>query len=306
MNGKKWTRRTTRGIAQQLPDYGISISARTVARLLSANGYALRVNHKKPAGADHPLRSAQFKMIEALRERCVRQNIPLISIDTKKKELVGRFRNQGATWSKQPELVNDHDFRSMAEGIAVPYGIYDVMANLGSIYVGKSSDTPQFAAECVARWWKTEGQARYPEATELVILADSGGSNGCRPHAWKYFLQQLLANDCNLQVRVAHYPSGTSKWNPIEHRLFSEVSKHWAGVPLESFEVILKYLNTTKTSTGLRVSASMVEKEYEKGIKIPQCEMDQLNITKDPDIPSWNYLIAPQPSNMAEHRRCLN
>ena len=167
-------------------------------------------------------------------------------------------------------------------------------ANTGSFFVGKSYDTPEFAAECVAKWWKTEGQTRYPGATELIILADSGGSNGCRPHAWKYFLQHRLANAHNLKITLAHYPTGTSKWNPIEHRLFSEVSKNWAGVPLECYEVILNYLNTTSTSTGLTVRASLVEKEYEKGIKIEKSQMELLNIEKDYEIPNWSYTIRPQ------------
>ena len=219
---------------------------------------------------------------------------PLISVDTKKKERIGRFRNAGTRWRRTPEEVHDHDFRSQADGRAIPYGLYDLQANTGAFYVGLSHDTPQFAVDCIAAWWKDEGQQRYPHANELCILADSGGSNGCRPHAWKYFLQHTLANPYNLTVTVAHYPAGTSKWNPIEHRLFSEVSKNWASVPLESIETILNYLATTTTRTGLSVRATLVETIYERGLKISLEEMKQLNLSRNDTVPQWNYSIRPQ------------
>ena len=238
-SGLRWTRRTPYSIALALQAGGTQISDRTVGRLLKGQGYALRVNHKKLAGAAHPDRAQQFNLIAALRARAVRACLPIISVDTKKKELIGRFRNAGTRWRRTPEEVHDHDFRSQADGRAIPYGLYDLQANTGAFYVGLSHDTPQFAVDCIAAWWKDEGQQRYPHANELCIPADSGGSNGCRPHAWKYFLQHTLANPYNLTVTVAHYPAGTSKWNPIEHRLFSEVSKNWAGVPLESIETML-------------------------------------------------------------------
>ena len=174
------------------------------------------------------------------------------------------------------------------------YGLYDLQANAGAFYVGLSLDTPQFAVDCIAAWWQDEGQQRYPHANELYILADSGGSNGCRPRAWKYFLQHNLVNPFNLTVTVAHYPSGVSKWNPIEHRLFSEVSRSWAGVPLETVETMLNYLSTTTTRTGLTVKATLVEEVYERGIKISADDMNQLNITRNEAIPQWNYTIQPQ------------
>lgn len=298
VSGQLWTRRTTASVAEQVHRlYGIDICDRTVSRLLREHGYALRVNHKSIASCNPAQRDGQFAMIAVLRARGERNNIPVISVDTKKKELVGRFRNPGAKWGRTPEKVNDHDFRSHADGIAVPYGIYDPHANAGSFYVGCSHDTPQFAVECIASWWHSEGRLRYPDATEIVILADAGGSNGCRPRAWKYFLQHALANRFNLQVTVAHYPAGASKYNPIEHRLFSEVSKHWAGVPLQSFEIILRYLKTTTTRTGLSVSATLVEDEYEKGIKISQPQMKSLNLEYSNTIPQWNYSIKPQMLN---------
>ena len=174
------------------------------------------------------------------------------------KELVGAFRNPGAKWGRSPEFVNDHDFRSQAEGLAIPYGIYDPRANTGAVFVGRTADTPAFAVDCIEKWWRTEGRKRYPDAETLQILADGGGSNSCTARAWKFNLQHRLCNRYGLRVTVAHYPPATSKWNPIEHRLFCEVSKNWAGRPLDSYETILKYLHTTRTSTGLRVRAHLV------------------------------------------------
>ena len=186
-----------------------------------------------------------------LRERCAVENTPVISVDTKKKELVGAFRNPGAKGDRSPELVNDHDFRSDAEGRAIPYGIYDPRANAGTVFVGQTADTPAFAVDCIEKWWRTEGRKHYPDAQALQILADGGGSNSCTARAWKFNLQHRLCNRHALRVTVAHYPPATSKWNPIEHRLFCEVSKNWAGRPLDSYETILKYLRTTRTTTGL-------------------------------------------------------
>ena len=176
---------------------------------------------------------------------------------------------------RSPELVNDHDFRSDADGLAVPYGIYDPRANAGTVFVGRTADTPAFAVDCIEKWWRTEGRKRYPEAKTLQILADGGGSNSCTARAWKFNLQHRLCNRHGLRVRVAHYPPATSKWNPIEHRLFCEISKNWAGRPLDSFETILKYLRTTRTSTGLRVRAHLVRKTYETGVKVTDAQMQR-------------------------------
>ena len=268
VRGLKWTRRTTAKIAAQLRTLGIDVCARTVARLLKAMGFSLRVNHKKLAGASHPNRNDQFEHITALRERCAAENTPVISVDTKKKELVGAFKNAGSKWDRSPELVKDHDFRSEAKGRAVPHGIYDPQANTGTVFVGATADTPAFAVDCIEKWWRTGGCKRYPEADCLQILADSGGSNGCTPRAWKFNLQHRLCNRHGLRVTVAHYPTAASKWNPIEHRLFCEISKNWAGRPLDSFETILKYLRTTRTAAGLRVRAHRVKKVYKTGVKV--------------------------------------
>jgi len=293
MSGLKWTRRTTAKIAAKLQPLGIKVSARTVAGLLRKMGFSLRVNHKKLSGSSHPNRDAQFARIAELRERCAAEHLPVISVDTKKKELVGVFKNAGAKWDREPVLVNDHDFRSDADGIAVPYGVYDLQANRGTLFVGTSYDTPGFAVDCVEKWWRTEGRNRYPNAMCLTILADGGGSNASASRAWKFGLQRQLYDRHGLSVTVAHYPTGASKWNPIEHRFFSELSKNWAGRPLDSHETILQYARTTTTRAGLRVRAHLVRRRYEKGIKVSDAQMRELAITKDEALPRWNYTIGP-------------
>jgi hypothetical protein len=293
MSGLKWTRRTTAKIAAKLQSIGIKVGTRTVAGLLKKMGFSLRVNHKKLAGSSHPDRDAQFIHIAELRERCAVEHQPIISVDTKKKELLGAFKNAGVKWDREPVLVNDHDFRSDADGIAVPYGVYDLQANRGTLFVGTSYDTPAFAVDCVEKWWRSEGQQRYADAESLSILADGGGSNGSRCRAWKVELQRRLCDRHGLSVTVAHYPTGASKWNPIEHRFFSELSKNWAGRPLDSHETILKYARTTKTSAGLCVRAHLVRRRYEKGIKVTDAQMQELVITKDEALPTWNYTIDP-------------
>ena len=195
-----------------------------------------------------------------------------MSVDTKKKELVGRFKNPGRVWAQKSDAVNDHDFRSMADGVAIPYGIYDLQSNRGTVYVGTSYDTSQFAVECIEKWWRSEGQKRFPGRKHLLVVADTGGSNGATRRAWKHGIQHKLCNEHGLDVTVAHYPPGASKWNPIEHRLFSEISKNWAGRPLDSYETILNFIRTTKTKTGLKVNARLVKKQYPKGIKIGPCD----------------------------------
>jgi len=293
MNGLKWTRKTTAKIAAELQSVGIEVSDRTVAKLLKKLDFSLRVNHKKLSGGSGDERDAQFSNIAALREDFVAQGLPLISVDTKKKELVGRFKNGGESWESEPVLVNDHDFRSQAIGIAIPYGVYDIRANRGTVFVGTTFDTPDFAVDCVEKWWRTEGRQRYAGLKRLGILADSGGSNSATARAWKYGLQTRICNRHGLIFSVAHYPTGASKWNPIEHRLFSEISKNWAGQPLETYETILNYLRTTKTTTGLRVRAHLIRKTYKKGVKISNGQMDELDITKAKSLPRWNYTLRP-------------
>ena len=190
------------------------------------------------------------------------------------------------------ELLHVAAIRGFA-GRAIPYGIYDPLANTGTVFVGATADTPAFAVDCIEKWWRTEGRKRYPRAEALQILADSGGSNGCRPRAWKFNLQHRLCNRHGLRVTVAHYPTAASKWNPIEHRLFCEISKNWAGRPLDSYETILKYLRTTRTANGLRVRAHLVKKTYKTGVKVTDAQMQQLRVTSDSLLPKWNYTIEP-------------
>ena len=294
MGGLRWMRRSVAKLATQLTDDGFPVSASTVRRLLRRHGFSLRVNRKCLATTRHPDRDPQFQRIAALRQ--AHAGRPVISVDTKKKELVGLFRNAGTTWQRDAPEVFDHDFRSLAKGRAVPYGIYDLQANRGCVCVGDSADTPRFAVDCIETWWRTEGRARYPKATSLLILADSGGSNGCRPRAWKHALQHVLCNRHGLRVRVAHYPSGCSKWNPIEHRLFSFLSANWQGRPLDSFATILNYIRTTTTSQGLQVTACRITRQYARGVRISDEQMAQLALHPDPERSRWNYEIRPQPS----------
>ena len=293
VTGLKWTRRTTAKIASELHLLGIEVSANTVARLLKTMGFSLRVNHKKKSNGSPKNRNAQFVHLGDLRQQFAAAGKPIISVDAKKREQVGAFKNPGKSWQQKAVEVNDHDYRSLASGIGIPYGIYDTQANCGTVYVGTSSDTSEFAVDSIEKWWKNEGTKRYPQARELLILADGGGSNGSNRRAWKHYLQESLCNRHNLTITVAHYPPGTSKWNPIEHRLFSEISKNWAGKPLDSYETILNYIRTTKTSTGLRVRSHLVKQQYEKGIKITDEQMMNICITKDNSLPKWNYTICP-------------
>jgi len=239
--------------AEELGKAGLWVSHTTVARLLEQLDYRLRVNHKKLAGKSHPQRNTQFEYIATQRRRCAQRAIPLISIDTKKKEVVGSFKNAGVAWSRHPRAVCDHDFRREGVGMAIPYGIYDVRANRGSVFIGKSHDTADFALDSIAAWWRTEGKTRYPNASQLFILTDNGGSNGSTHHAWRYALQRKLANPFGLKLTVCHYPPATSKWNPVEHRLFAQISRNWAGEPLISYETIVNFIRKTTTETGLQV-----------------------------------------------------
>ena len=211
----------------------------------------------------------------------------------KKKEMIGNFKNPGTGWEKQPQLVMDHDFRSDAKGMAVPYGIYDPVRNQGFVVVGTSHETPAFAVDAVTLWWKSYGQRMYGRAKELLILADSGGGNSARSRGWPYHLQQKLVNPHRLTVTVSHYPPGASKWNPIEHRVFCQISKNWAGQPLKSFQTALNYIRTTTTLTGLKVRARLLRKKYEKGEKISAQKMKHLALSRHKTQPKWNYTLRP-------------
>ena len=251
ITGVKWSRRTTRNIAAELATLGIDRSKNTVGRLLKEMNFKLRVNRKQIASTKSPDRNRQFLYIGEQRESFAAQGLPVISVDAKKKELVGNFKNAGAKWDRQPVAVLDHDFRSEAAGLATPYGIYDTQANRSSVFIGISSDTSALAVDAIAQWWLKEGSQAYPGADELYIIADGGGSNGSRRRAWKKAIQDTLCTSLGLTVTVSHYPPCTSKWNPIEHRLFSQISRNWAGEPLTGIDKMLNYISTTKTTTGL-------------------------------------------------------
>jgi hypothetical protein len=284
-----------RDIQAQLAARGHPVSLPVISRLLRIAGYRLRSNSKQRGGSADPHRDAQFRHIAAEQARHLAAGQPVISVDTKKKELIGNFKNNGRTWGPAPEVVNVHDFESEAVGRAVPYGIYDLTRNHGTVYVGQSADTPQFAVDAIAAWCGSELRLCYPTATHLLIEADGGGSNSARSRVWKAALQEQVADRFGLTLTVCHYPPGASKWNPIEHRLFSEISKTWAGCPLRTFDLMLAYLRQTTTSTGLRVRAELVTTCYAKGVKVTNAAMKQLELQAHNICPQWNYTIRPRP-----------
>lgn len=301
ISGLKWTRKTTKKISRQLGKLGIRVGASTVARLLKQLDFALRVNTKTISHGSTSERDGQFRRITAVKHRFLASRLPIVSVDTKKRELIGLFKNPGATWNTTPIPVNDHDFRTLARGVGIPYGVYDPQANRGFIGVGTSHDTAALAGDTLAAWWKSDGRRRYPTADRLLILADCGGANGPKNAAWKYSLQTKLANAFGLAVRVCHYPPGASKWNPIEHRLFSEVQKNWAGQPITSYETMLNYLRTTRTEKGLRVRATLFTRQYPKGHKPSREAVAALNITPHGTLPQWNYTVLPTPRKLPRY-----
>lgn len=295
---QKWVRSSLRQLSARLTEVGHAVSPPTVGRLLKGLDYALHVNAKKrEAGAAHPEREAQFAHIAEQRQAFAEGGLPIISVDTKKKELIGNFKNAGQAWSREPEAVNVHDFRNDALGRAVPYGIYDLTHNRGTIVVGTSADTPEFAVKAIARWWDSDGSVSFPHRDQLLILADGGGSNGYRPRLWKQQLQDQLCDQRGLKVTVCHYPTGCSKWNPIEHRLFSQISTNWAGKPLRTFDTMLAYVRGTTTNTGLVVSAMLQEDAYAAGRRVSETEMQTLNLEHAAVCPNWNYTLRPRSDN---------
>ena len=291
----RWTVKSLRTLAGELRAQGHQISARSVAPLLRQLGYSLQANAKTREGVSHPDRDAQFRHIDATVKQALDAGEPAISVDTKKKELIGDFKNAGRELRPkgQPEQVGTHDFRDRELGKAAPYGVYDLADDVGWVSVGIDNDTAQFAVESIRGWWQQLGQARYPHATRLTITADCGGSNGNRTRLWKTELQQL-ADQTGLQIRVCHFPPGTSKWNKIEHRLFSFISINWRGKPLVSRQTIISLIAATTTRTGLTVQARLDERSYPKGIKVSDAQLAALNLTGDPFHPEWNYTINPR------------
>jgi hypothetical protein len=292
----RWTTKSTKKLANALHADGFDVSDRTVARLLHDNGYSLQSTRKRFEGCGHNDRDAQFQSISRLSSEFVEAGAPIISVDTKKKELVGPFRNAGREWQPtgKPVEVNVYDFPSLADGKAVPYGIYDVGRNEGYVSVGVASDTAEFAVQSIRSWWEHLGSPRYRNAKRLFITADCGGSNGNRCRLWKLELQRF-ADETGLEVRVAHYPPGTSKWNKIEHRLFCWITANWRGRPLTSFQTVVDLIGATETSTGLKVHARLDPKTYEKGRKVTDAEMAALHIKRDEFHGEWNYVVLPRP-----------
>jgi transposase len=291
----RWTCKSVRQLTGELTRMKHRVSHQVVADLLHALGYSLQANSKTKEGTDHPDRNAQFEHLNGKVKWCLGRHQPVISVDTKKKELVGDFKNNGQELRPKgnPELVRVHDFVDPELGRAAPYGIYDLGRNSGWVSVGMDHDTAEFAVETIRRWWRSMGQPSYPSATRLLITADAGGSNGSRLRLWKLELQKL-ADETGLRIVVCHFPPGTSKWNKIEHRLFSFISQNWRGKPLRSFETIVSLIAATTTSTGLRVHAELNTETYAAGIKVSDQAFAQIKIRRDKFHGDWNYEIQPR------------
>jgi transposase len=292
-----WTSKSVRILAAELREQGYEVHFTTVAALLRSLGYSLQSNRKTLEGAQHPDRDAQFRLINERVGAAIAASEPAISIDTKKKELVGEFKNAGREWraSGDPVKVSTHDFPSQAIGKAIPYGVYDIASNEGFVNVGITAETAQLAVASIQAWWQDLGSERYRTAQALQITADCGGGNGNRIRLWKTELQRL-ANETGLTVRVCHFPPGTSKWNKIEHRLFCHISQNWRGRPLISYQVIINSIAATTTSAGLRVSARLDERDYPKKVEVSDRDLAAVNLTADPFHPEWNYSISPSPN----------
>ncbi len=291
----RWTCKSTRKLAEALQNKGYKIGRQKVAHLLNDLGYSLQANRKIKEGGTHPDRDVQFKHIYNKVNDFQKRNEPVISVDTKKKELVGEYKNNGKEWrpESKPELVKVYDFVDKKLGKVNPYGIYDQTANVGWVSVGVDHDTAEFAVESIRRWWKKMGSIRYPNATELLITADGGGSNGSRVRLWKVALQKF-ADEIGLHITVSHFPPGTSKWNKIEHRMFSYISMNWRGKPLTSHEVIVNLIANTTTEKGLKIQAELDINLYPKGIKISDKELSKINIKRDDFHGEWNYTMSPR------------
>jgi transposase len=290
----RWTCKSTRRLANELSRGGHKIGYRTVAWLLHEAGYSLQANRKTREGNQHPDRNAQFEYINAQAIEFQKRRQPVISVDTKKKELVGDFKNAGQEWHPEgePEKVRVHDFMDPDLGKAIPYGVYDITNNQGWVNVGIDHDTAYFAAASIRRWWEEMGAARFPRADRLLITADGGGSNSSRTRLWKVALQKL-ADDIGLTLTVSHFPPGTSKWNKVEHRLFSFITNNWRGKPLVSYQTIVNLIASTTTTKGLIVKAALDENTYETGIEVDDEQMAKLNLTRAMFHGEWNYTIKP-------------
>jgi hypothetical protein len=297
MSPLRWTCKSKANLAAAMNRKGWEVSSTKVGRLLHELGYSLRSVRKSTEGASHPDRNEQFELINARATDFLERGNAVISVDTKKKELVGDFKNAGREWQPKgkPEKTLVHDFPHDAVGKAIPYGIYDMARNEAYVSVGRDHDTPAFAVASIQRWWTTMGRRVYPKAGELLITADAGGSNGYRIRAWKLELQRL-ANETGLRICVSHFPPGTSKWNKIEHRLFCHITQNWRGKPLRTFETVVELIGNTRTATGLRVRAKLDTRSYPTGVKITKSQMKSLAIHRHAFHGEWNYEIHPHGS----------
>ena len=295
MGNQKWVRSSIRNLSKALKEQGHQVGHGAVARLLRKMGYSLQVNKKKQAGAQHPDRDQQFKYIAALKAQFLGEGFPVISIDTKKKELIGNYRREGKSWRRKPIEVDSY-FAGYARCVAVPFGIYDLTKNAGHVTVGISGNTSEFAVNCLEVWWRHHGRLAYPHADRVLILADGGGGNGYNLRTWKKDLQDKLCDAFDLTVTVSHYPPGCSKWNPVEYRLFSHISINWAGQPLRSLDAMLAFIRGTTTSAGLKVEARLDLGIYRKGRKVTEREFTELALSVHDECPRWNYTIVPRPA----------
>jgi hypothetical protein len=291
MSALRWTHKSTSSIAEELTRQGHRVGAWTVGARLRQLGYSLQANRKDKEGLSPPERDRQFRYINRQVKEFASRREPVISVDAKKREKIGDFKNSGREWRKtgNPRKVDVHDF---ADQNAIPYGAYDIERNEGFVNVGVSRETAEFAVESIRRWWKMVGRRHYPEARSLLVTADGGGGNGSRRKGWKYYLQQF-AEEFGVSVTVCHFPPGTSKWNKIEHRMFSSISLNWQGKPLVSYQTVVNLIGGTRTKRGLRIKATLDTNEYEKGIEFTKEEMQSINIKRHSTHPDWNYTIAP-------------
>jgi len=293
MGCQKWVRSSLRHLSQHLKEQGHQAGISTVARLLRKMGYSLRVNKKKQAGAQHPDRDQQFRYIAVLKAQFLGEGLPVISIDTKKKELIGNYRREGESWRRKPIEVDSY-FASYAQCVAVPFGIYDIAQNTGYVTVGISNNTSEFAVNCLESWWSLHGRSAYPHGDRLLVLADGGGANGYNLRTWKKDLQDRLCDAFGLTVTLSHYPPGCSKWNPVEYRLFSHISINWAGQPLRNLDVMLAFIRGTTTTAGLKVEARLDQEIYRKGRKVTDRQLKELALSTHDVCPRWNYTLTPR------------
>jgi hypothetical protein len=293
IDGLRWTHKSTQKLAEELTRHGFPAGRTTVGRLLRQQGYSLRTNRKRLAGTQDPDRDRQFRLLARRRRYFLGRGWPVISVDCKKKELVGNFKNSGRCWRRAALDVLDHDFPSLAVGRAIPYGVYDIGRNEGYVVVGTSRETPQFATAAIRRWLQDEGRWRYRDAGRLAIEADCGGGNGHRSWCWRGGLQEL-ADEFGLLVTVGHFPPSASKWHLIEHRLFSQLSRNWAGQPLVSHETVLKFIRATTSETGLCCQAWLDSREYPTKVKVAKEEQQTIRLERHKVLPRWNYTIRPR------------